>query len=185
MLSNEAIREYLAQLRARETGMWNIDPADGEYLYALVKELNAKRVLEIGTSNGYSAIWIALALRATGGRLITLEADRGRYELAQAHFEETGLAPLIDSRLGDALAEIDHIEPPLDIAFLDAAKSEYVRYYDAVLPKVRSGGVILAHNVVSHAGELRDFLEKVQSDPAVETEMIAPGPQGFSVSRVK
>src|SRR5579884_3125906 len=182
-MSNEEIRGYLARMRERETGLWNVDPPDGEYLYRLVKELDAKRVLEIGTSNGYSGIWMAMALRETGGRLITLDADRGRWQLAQTHFGETGLAPLIDSRLTDANAELERIDGPLDLAFLDADKGDYARQYEAVLPKVRRGGVIIAHNVISHAGEMQPFLDRVKTDPAVETEFIAPGPQGFSVSR--
>jgi len=185
MMSDAEIREYLADMRRRETGLWNVDPPDGEYLHALVKELNATRVLEIGTSNGYSGIWLAMALRETGGRLTTLEADRGRWELAQGHFRDTGLAALIDSRLTDANSELLRIEGPLDIAFLDAQKEDYSRQYDALLPKVRRGGVIIAHNVISHADQVRDFLARVQSDPAVETEVVTPGPQGFSVSRVR
>src|SRR5579884_1448198 len=184
-MSDDEIRKYLETMRARETGLWNVDPPDGEYLHALVKELNATRVLEIGTSNGYSGIWLAMALRETGGRLITLEADRGRWKLAQQHFLETGLAPLIDLRLVDANKELERIEGPLDIAFLDAQKSDYLRHYEAVRPKVRKGGVILAHNVISHAAELADFLRLVQSDPALETQIVTPGPQGFSVSRMK
>src|SRR5579884_4216084 len=113
-MSDEEIREYLNRMRAAETGLWNVDPQDGGYLYSLVKELKAQRVLEIGTSNGYSGIWLAMALRETGGQLITLDADRGRWELAQQHFLETGLAPLIDSRLVDANKELERIEGPLD-----------------------------------------------------------------------
>jgi len=181
-MTNDEIRENLAAMRAAQKGMMNIEPKEGEYLYSLTKRLNAKRALELGTSNGYSAVWFAMALRETGGRLITVELDRGRYEYAQANFRNTGLITVIDSRLADARIEATRIQGPLDLVFIDAWKPDYLRYYDIVFPKVRKVGVILAHNVVSHAGQMKDFLDRIQNDPNVKTEILRLGPQGLSVS---
>jgi predicted O-methyltransferase YrrM len=123
-----------------------------------------------------------MALRKTGGTLVTLELDKGRWSEAQANFQRTGLAAQIDSRLCDALIEIPKIDGPFDIVFIDAWKPDYLRYYELVLPKVRAGGVILAHNVRNSSREMRDFLDRIKTDPAVRTEFYAGSHQGLSVS---
>jgi caffeoyl-CoA O-methyltransferase len=184
-LSNDRIKAHLAEMREAETGMMNIAPAEGQYLYDLVRKLNARRVLELGTSNGYSGIWFAMGLRDTGGRLITLDIDQGRYDLAQKNFVATGLEPVIDSRLTDAIEATKSIEGPFDIVFIDAWKPDYIRYYNNLIAKVRKGGVIAAHNVHSHPNEMQDFLAKIESDPAVKTEFVSVGPAGLSVSIVQ
>ena len=169
-------------MRRTERGMMNVAPAEGEYLAGLVKELNARQVLEIGTSNGYSGIWLAMALRKTGGKLITLEVDTERHALAQNNFQATGLADVIDSRLADALIEIQTLQGPFDLVFIDAWKPDYIRYLKAVLPKVRSGGVIAAHNVDSHPQIMQDFLSAVKTHPGLRTEFVHKGPSGLSIS---
>lgn len=184
-LDSTQILEHLEAMRRAERGMMNVAPAEGEYLTGLVKELGAKQVLEIGTSNGYSGIWLAMALRQTGGKLITLEVDKERYELAQNNFQATGLADLIDSRLADALIEIQTLQGPFDLVFIDAWKPDYIRYFKAVLPKVRSGGVIAAHNVDSHPQSMRDFLSVIKTHPGLRTEFVHKGPSGLSISYKK
>ena len=169
-------------MRETQPGMWNIAPSEGEYLSNLVQKLKAQRVLEIGTSNGYSAIWLALGLRETGGRLITLEINRRRYSLAQNNFKATGTDGLIDSRLADALEEVPKLEGPFDLVFMDAAKHDYGKYLEMVLPKVSSGGVIAVHNVTDMAGQLQDFLETIRTHPELRTEIVAVGPSGLSIS---
>lgn len=181
-MTNDEIRQNLAAMRAGQKAMMNVDPAEGEYFYSTAKRMNARRVLELGTSNGYSAIWFAMALRETHGKLITIEIDKGRYEYAQANFKTTGLDAVIDSRLADARIEASRTQGPFDIVFIDAWKPDYPLYYDIVFPKVRKGGLILAHNVVSHAAQLKPFLDRIQSDPRVKTEILRLGSQGLSVS---
>jgi caffeoyl-CoA O-methyltransferase len=177
-----AVLAHLDHMRSAEKGMMNIGPAEGEYLSNLVVKLKAHRVLEIGTSNGYSGIWLALGLRQTGGRLITLDIDKGRQSLALANFKATGLDDLVDARLCDALREIPRIEGPFDLVFIDAWKPDYLRYLRLVLPKVRSGGAITAHNVVSEATEMPDFLNAIHSNSDLKTEIVKLGPAGLSVS---
>jgi caffeoyl-CoA O-methyltransferase len=177
-----AVLAHLDHMRSGEKGMMNIAPAEGEYLSNLVVKLKARRVLEIGTSNGYSGIWLALGLRQTGGRLITLDIDKGRHTLALANFKATGLAGLIDARLVNALREIPRLEGPVDLVFIDAWKPDYLRYLRMVLPKVRSGGAITAHNVVSEAVEMPDFLNAIHTNSDLKTEIISLGPAGLSVS---
>ncbi|MCL4853217.1 MAG: O-methyltransferase [Bryobacteraceae bacterium] len=182
--SREEVMERLTVIRSTQRGNMNIEAAEGEFLSGLVRQVRAKRVLEIGTSNGYSGIWLALGLRDTGGKLITLEIDNGRYSLAQENFRNTGVAPLIDSRLTDALQELEKIDGPFDMVFIDAWKPDYGKYLELVLPKVRSGGVITAHNVTSHPRDMQDFLARIRSDPQLKTGIVNLGSakQGISVS---
>lgn len=180
------VLEHLEHMRATQYGMMNIAPAEGRYFYRLVKQLDAKRVLEIGTSNGYSAIWLALGLKETGGTLITLEIDERRYDLAAENFRNTNLTEVIDLRLVDALEEIPKISGPIDLVFIDAWKDDYPRYLELVLPKVRSGGIIAAHNVISHHSHgIKRYLELVEADPQLETSYIEEGPAGISISKKK
>ena len=106
-----------------------------------------KNALEIGTSNGYSGLWIAWALSKTGGKLITIEIDRGRHEEALANFREAGLAKYVDARLGDAHELVPALPGPFDFVFCDADKEWYENYLKAVLPKITVGGCFAAHNV--------------------------------------
>lgn len=183
--NNAQILEHLESMRRNERGMMNVAPAEGEYLAGLVRNLEAKKVLEIGTSNGYSGIWLAMAVRETGGKLITLEVDKARYDLAQNNFQATGLADVIDSRLTDALIEIQTLQGPFDLVFIDAWKPDYIRYFKAVFPKVRSGGVIAAHNVDSHPQSMQDFLAAIKTHPELRTEFVHKGPSGLSISYKK
>ena len=185
-MSDGDVLSYLERMRTTPGQLYaNIEPAEGEFLRSLVRQTKARKALEIGTSTGYSGLWIALGLRETGGRLVTLEIDSNRYRTATSNFEKTGLAKLIDARLGDALVETPKVEGPLDFVFIDAHKPDYLKYYEMVLPKMRPGGVIVAHNVSSHPGPMRDFLDRIASDGKVRTEIVNPGQQGFSVSWVR
>ena len=184
-MTDREIEAWLPRLLESGQRYLNIEPAEGAYLRSLVVKVNAKRALELGTSTGYSGIWIAMGLRQTGGSLTTIEIDRGRHDRAVENFKTAGLAGLIDARLADALRETAKVEGPLDFVFIDANKPDYLAYYEMVLPKMRRGGVITAHNVVSNARGMADFLERIQSDPKVRSEIVTPGWQGISVSFVK
>lgn len=185
-MSESDILSYLDRMRKTPGQLYaNIEPAEGEYLRSLVRQAKARKALEIGTSTGYSGIWITLGLRETGGHLVTLEIDKARYQTATSNFNATGLAALIDARLGDALIETPKVDGPLDFVFIDAHKPDYLKYYEMVLPKMRKGGVIVAHNVTSHPAPMRDFLDRIASDPKVKTEIVHPGQQGFSVTWVR
>lgn len=184
-LTDSEIKSYLPALVEPGKSEANISAFDGQYLHDLVIRLKAKRVLEIGTAKGYSAIWMAMGLRKTAGQLTTLEIHEGHQAMAREHLAATGLTPLVDARLADALDEVPKLEGPFDLVFIDATKSDYLRYYELLLAKVRKGGAIAAHNVTSNAGELREFLRKIKSDPAVKTEFVAASPRGLSVSYKK
>lgn len=175
-------RNRLTWMRENQKGMWNIDPNEGAYLRDLAIRVKAKRALEVGTSNGYSAIWIALGMRQTGGHLWTLEIDKGRAGLARENFRAAGVESLITLNLGDALNEIPKLQGPFQVVFIDAWKQDYVRYLEMVLPLVSPGGVIVAHNTTNLRDQLGDFIRAVQSHPQLKTTFEDAGPGGFSVS---
>ncbi len=149
-------------------GMRNVSPDDGRLLRLLTEAADAKHVVEIGTSNGYSGIWFCLALRSTGGRLTTHEIDAGRAALARQNFERAGVAEIVTLVEGDAHEEVTKLEGPIDILFLDADKSGYIDYLQKLLPLLPSGGLVLAHNMQANMADPR-YLEAITSNPELET----------------
>ena len=178
----EPARQRLAWMRQNQPGMLNVDENEGAFLRDQVIKVKAKRALEVGTSNGYSSLWIALGLRQTGGHLTTLEIDDAKVKLARENFRLAGLEPLITLQHADALEEIPKLQGPFDFVFIDAWKYDYLKYLDMVLPMVPPRGVIVAHNVTNQREELRDFIRRVKADPQLRTTFANPGPGGFSVS---
>ena len=183
--SEASARAHLESMYKDSRRGMSVDPVDGEYFFKITQEIKAKRVLEIGTSVGYSSGWFAMALKKTGGKLITLEIDPDRQAEAKRTFETLGVSDIVDSRLCNALFEVMKIDGPLDIVFIDAWKPDYLKYYELVLPKVRSGGIILAHNTKNAAGPMADFLKQIQNDPAVKTVFLPESIQGLSISTKK
>ena len=165
-------------------GMMNISLEDGRLLRLLTEAAGAKRVVEIGTSNGYSGIWFCLALRSTGGKLITHEIDSGRAELARENFKRAGVEELITLVEGDAHDEVTKLKEPIDVLFLDADKPGYIDYLDKLLPLVRPGGLILAHNMNSPAPDPR-YIEAITTNPDLETVFLHMDAAGMGVTLKK
>jgi predicted O-methyltransferase YrrM len=174
--------ERLAWMPKNQTGMLNVDANEGAFLRDQVIKANTKRALEIGTSNGYSSIWIAMGVRHTGGHLITLEIDDAKVRLAQENFRVAGVDSQITLVHGDALGEIPKLQGPFEFVFIDAWKADYIKYLDLVLPMVPRGGVIVAHNTTNLRSALLDFIARVKADPQLKTTFVDAGPGGFSVS---
>lgn len=169
--------------RARTWRDMNVSAADGQRLHDLIVEHDYTRALEIGTSTGHSAIWIAWALSKTGGKLITVEIDRGRHDEAVANFREAGLSEYIDARLADAHELVPALEGPFDFVFVDADKDWYTRYFRAVLPKLEVNGCFTAHNVGGRRiGWVGEFLDALEGTPNLETRVEGSRGGGLSVS---
>jgi len=174
----------LQQIGLRER-MLNVPPQDGRLLQMLVRISGAKNVLEIGTSNGVSAIWMALGLKETGGKLTTLEIDPVKVELAGESFRKAGVDDRIRIIEGDALQSLKTLTGTFDLVFIDAAKSQYKGYLDIIYPRIAAGGVIVAHNAVRMADAMRDYLDHVQNHPGLDTVMLTTGSDGVALSYKK
>jgi len=162
----------------------NVPMADGKLLHDIIVKHNYRRALEIGTSTGRSAIWIAWALSKTGGKLITIELDEGRYKEALQNFDEAGLSQYIDARLADAHELVKDLEGPFDFVFSDADKDWYTNYFKDVAPKLTVGGCFTAHNM-SMAGwsrGIQEFIDYVHSRPDFQTTIDRSSRAGVSIS---
>lgn len=154
-----------AQHSTRAKCMLNITRDTGRLLWILVTATGAKRILEVGTSNGFSTIWLADAARATGGRVTTLEVNPDKTALAHANLATAGLAGVVEVIEGNAIDKLPELPGPYDIVFLDADRASYPAYLELIVPKLRTGGLLIADNATSHANEMREFLTRVKSHP--------------------
>ena len=165
-----------------EHGGMNIPPQDGRFLYDLIVKNDFKRGLEIGTSNGYSTLWLGLAFRKTGGKIITIEFEPKRAQEAKDNFRRAGLDHIIDTRINDAFEEIPKIEGEFDFIFMDAWKPDYIKFLRLLKDRIKLGGAITAHNVSSHSYGMQDFLDAIRNDPDFETTFHETSEAGISVS---
>lgn len=146
----------------------NVPPQDGRFLRITAESMNAKNVVEIGTSTGYSAIWFGMALQKTSGKLTTFEIDAQRAATAHANFKRAGMADIITLIEGDAHDEVKKLKGPIDILFLDADKEGYVDYLTKLLPLVRPGGLVIAHNINPSMADPK-YMKAITTDPNLET----------------
>src|SRR5262249_2607545 len=162
------LSEVLAELAVESSRriMLNITPDTGQFLAILVHLIDAGRILEIGTSNGYSTLWLA---SATSGTVDTIEASAEKITLAAANFARAGLAGGTNKHKGRAIDILPELQGPYDLVFLDADRASYLDYLPHLLRLLRPGGVIVTDNVTSHAHEVVEFLQAVRANPALET----------------
>ena len=176
------IAKLLAQIKAQDKGQLAVSEEDGRFMRLMIATSGAKRALEIGGASGYSAIWIGMGLRATGGRLVTIEYDAGRAKELAENIKRAGLSDIVQVVSGDAFAQIPKIAGTFDFVFLDAWKKDYKRFFEMVFPRLDARGLFLAHNVVNKRNEMGDFLDTVLKHPALWTTIVAPSGEGMSVS---
>ena len=180
-----AVAKLLAGIRAADKGQLAVSEEDGRFLRVLVGATNARQVLEIGAASGYSAIWIGLGLRQTGGRLVTIEYDPVRAKEAAANVQRAGLADIVQVIAGDAFKEVPRVQGQFDLVFLDAWKPDYKKFFDLVFPRVTPGGLFLAHNVINKKNDMLDFLSAIQAHPQALTTTVSPGHEGISMTYKK
>lgn len=154
-----------ARETARAKRMLNITPDTGRLLWILVTAMRAQRILEVGTSNAYSTLWLADAARGTGGRITTLELDAAKIDLARANLSKAGLLETVEIIQGRAAESLTGLSPAFDIVFLDADRDQYFTYLELVVPLLRTGGLLIADNATSHAQELTAYLGAVEAHP--------------------
>jgi predicted O-methyltransferase YrrM len=177
-----AVQKLLKEIKAHDTGQLAVSEEDGLFLRMMVASTGTKRALEIGGASGYSAIWIGLGLRETGGRLVTIEYDAARAKELAANIKRAGLSDIVEVVSGDAFAQIPKVAGTFDFVFLDAWKKDYKRFLDLVYPRLDKGGLFLAHNVVNKRSEMGDFLDAIQKNPSLWTAIVSPSGEGMSVS---
>lgn len=212
LIFNEAALDVLSKLDKTREDFWNLDNTSANFLSMLVKMRGAKNALEIGTSNGYSGIWLATALRETGGKLTTIEFWDNRLNVAIENFKKAGVDNIIETRLGQAVMILEEmflelypgknindeefsdsgqnkpqkgqIEPHgelFDFVFIDANKSEYIKYFKLIHPMLKKGGVIVADNILSHYKKVEPYVKEVTSRTDYQTQLI-PMDTGIMIS---
>ena len=171
--------------RGPYSGILSVPPEDGRVLRLLAESTGAKHIVEIGTSNGYASIWFCLALRTTGGRLTTFEIDPNRAALARESFKQAGVDKLVTLIEGNAHETVKKLKGPIDIVFIDADKDGYLDYLNKLLPLVRPGGLILAHNTTDVASRMQDYLNAVTTNAELETIFLHEQASGIGVTLKK
>jgi len=164
-------------------GMGNVLPEDGRLMRMLTETLRAKHVVELGTANGYSALWFCLALRSTGGKLTTYEIDQKRIALAKENFKRAGVMDLLTLVEGNAHETIKKLKGPIDLILLDAEKEGFTDYLKKLLPLVRPGGLIIAHDSSGQAHMMHDYFQAITSNPSLETVFVDASRWGMCLTR--
>lgn len=155
----------------------NVPVADGRLLRMMAESVNAKVAIEIGASTGLSGMWIAMGLQKTGGKLTTFELDKERAASARANYRKAGVDGIVTLVEGDAHENVRKLKEPIDLLFIDADKEGYVDYLKTLLPLVKPGGLILAHN----SNMIPEYLSAVNADKNLDTILYSSG-GGMSVT---
>ena len=176
------LNKILADIRAKDKGQLAVSEEDGKFLRLLIASTGRKRALEIGGASGYSAIWMAQGLRATGGKLVSIEYDPVRARELADNIKRAGLTDVVQVVAGDAFTEIPKLQGTFDFVFLDAWKRDYKKFLEMMVPRLDKGGLFTAHNVVNKRSEMGDFLDAIQRNPSLWTAIVSPSGEGISLS---
>ena len=178
IVMDEVTAGVLAELEKTQKDFWNVPRKTGVLMNSFIKMMNIQNALEIGTSNGYSGIWLAKALKQTGGKLTTIEFYEKRQSIAKENFKICGVDDVVRPIQGSAcevLASFDENEK-FDFVFIDACKREYVKYFEIIKPHLTSKALIVADNIISHAEKVQDFIDAVDADDEFQYEILeVPG----------
>ena len=160
---------------AREVRLRQVTPDVGRFLHNLVLVARPRSLIEIGTSGGYSTVWIGTAARAVGGTLTTLEVDPVKVELARQSLGDAGLDGAVTVVAGDAFGYMRRCSEPADFVFLDAEKEDYLAFLALIVPVLSPGGIFVADNLISHEADLREFREAAHDDPRLSAVVVPIG----------
>lgn len=183
--AEKQILDVLADMDVNQrAGSMSVPRDDGRLLRLLAESINAKHVVELGTSYGYSAIWFCLALRKTGGKLTTYEIDARRAAIARENFKRADVDSLVTVVEGDAHEQVKNLKEPIDLLFLDADKTGYVDYLEKLLPLLRPGGLVVAHNIDSQLADPA-YVRAITTNAALDTVFIDIRGSGISLTLKK
>lgn len=191
-MSNIDVRAFLEELYAQgqandahtqERGqkMLNLEPETAQFLHILLRSTRRKHILEIGTSNGYSTTWLAWAASEQAGRVVSIDRDPHKHELADANLRQAGLREFVDLKCGDATEIIAGLPGPLDCVFFDADRYSAPAQVSLLLPKLAPNVFLLADNVISHPDEITGYLKALDELPQFE-KLVIPIGKGLSVA---
>lgn len=176
--------KVMAELELTQARYYNVPRADGEYLHLMAKVSRARRVLEIGTANGYSAIWLALALEMTDGSMVTIELNPELVRAARANLKRAGLDRRIEFKEGDAHQIVNTVNGPFDLVFIDAELGGKMDYFRKIYPgKLNLGGLIMVHNAIKYKSAMQEYLDFIRQHPDFDTVILSLTMEdGFAVS---
>lgn len=191
-MNDSEIRAFLRELyesgqendaREREHGkkMLNLEPGTAQLLHILLSSSRRRSLLEIGTSNGYSTIWLVWTVAAHGGRVVSVDRSAEKQKLADANLRRVGLRELVDLKCGDATEIVAHLPGPFDCVFFDADRYSAPAQLQALLPKLTPDVLLLADNALSHPNEIAGYLQALEALPGFE-RVIVPVGKGLSVA---
>lgn len=174
-------RENDAQATERARMMLNLEPASAHLISILVRASGVTRAIEVGTSNGYSTIWLAWSLAAAGGGIVSIDRNPAKHELARENLRRAGFSDKVDLRTGDAAEIVPQLKGPFDLVFLDADRRKFPEVMQLLLPKLAPKVLVIADNVLSHPEEIAEHL-KLVSDLADFQHSIVPVGKGLSIA---
>ena len=178
IVMDKVTADVLAELEKTQKDFWNVPRKTGVLMNSFIKMMNVQNALEIGTSNGYSGIWLAKALKQTGGKLTTIEFYEKRQSIAKENFKICGVDDVVRPIQGSAcevLASFDENEK-FDFVFIDACKREYVKYFELIKPHLTQKAMIVADNIISHSEKVQDFIAAVDADEEFQYAIVeVPG----------
>ncbi len=172
---NKSIKDTLKLLEKTQKTFWNISPTTGQFLNRLILNIEAKKIFEIGTSNGFSGIWMASALKETGGHLYTIESHKKRFALASSNFKKAKIEKHITQIQGHAPEDIPKSPKFYDLIFLDATKYEHIDYLKTLIPHTKKRTIIISDNIHSHKKELATFIKKLKNLKGWKSEELSIG----------
>ena len=181
---DDTTRETMLELEKTQREFWNISRVTAEFLYLLIIEHGAKNVLEVGTSNGYSGLWLSKALKVTGGHLTTIEYYPKRQNIAIENFTKCGTMDVVTPIIGSACDVLRDLprEAMFDFVFVDANKRESIEYFKLIHPHLVKGGIYTCDNVLSHQEKVQPFIDAINAHPDYEN-VVLPLPAGLSLAR--
>ncbi len=181
---DEDTQKVLLELEKTQKQFWNISRVTAEFLYTLIRDKKAKNVLEFGTSKGYCGFWLGKAVKENGGHLTTIYFYDKRLDVAKDNFKTCGVDDVITTLQGSALMHLEYLPDDfkIDFAFVDANKSEYIKYFEFIDKHLMHGGIIACDNVLSHEAKCKPFIDAINSDPNYEN-VVLPLPAGLSLAR--
>ncbi len=171
---NSTTIEILENLEKTADDFWNVSHQTGNFISMLIKATGTKNVLELGTSNGYSGLWISDALQYTNGHLTTIEFWEKRQCLARDYIAKCGLSDYVTFKIGQAydIITTELQNEQYDLVFIDANKQEYIKFFEAVHPLLKKGGIILADNITSHAKKVQPFVDAISNHPEYQVQIL-------------